>query len=287
MGALNLITPEKTRRAAALVKEGVRVSCSRPINTDSGPEVYMPAQRFMWESGEGWDKTDKRSEFRVQAALEYIGMVYHGFHITHIDTTSHFFFKGQMYNGHPMHLVSTNKGATVCSVDAARNGIVTRGVLVDVPMLRGVKWLDRDEGVMPGDILAAEKECGFKVEPGDVLLVRTGQLHSTLTEGPVDPRVSGSTACQAACLPLFHERDIAMLGSDTPNDMVPSGYKIATNPVHQVGIVAMGIWMLDNANLEDLAQACRKRNRWEFMLTMGPLRVIGGTGSPVNPIAIF
>lgn len=120
-----------------------------------------------------------------------------------------------------------------------------------------------------------------------MLLVRTGQLHRRNVQGPVNPTVEGATACQADCLPLFHERRIAMMGSDTGNDVVPSGYSEVGSPIHQVGIVAMGLWILDNANLEELAQACRVRNRWEFMLSIGPLRIFNGTGSPVNPLAIF
>ena len=120
-----------------------------------------------------------------------------------------------------------------------------------------------------------------------MLFVRTGHLRRRNVEGPVNPRTEGSTACQAGCLPLFHQRGIAMIGSDTGNDVSPTGYPSMTNPIHQVGIVAMGLWILDNANLEELAEACRQRNRWEFMLSIGPLRLHNTTGSPVNPIAIF
>jgi kynurenine formamidase len=171
-------------------------------------------------------------------------------------------------------------------VVAAKKGFMTRGVLVDVPLVRNIDWVERGEGVMPEDILAAEERCGFKVEEGDILLVRTGQLRRRSVEGPVD-RSAGSTACQAACLPLFHQRGIAVMGSDTGNDVSPAQYSRVMQPIHQVGITAMGLWILDNANLEDLAEACRQRNRWEFMVSIGPLRLHNTTGSPVNPIAVF
>ena len=164
---------------------------------------------------------------------------------------------------------------------------MTRGVLVDVPMVRGVDWVDRGEGVMPEDIMAAENRCGFRVEEGDVLLIRTGQLYRRGVEGPVDTREVGSTACQAACLPLFQDRGIAMIGTDTGNDVGPSPYPAVPMPIHQIGIPALGLWILDNANLEELAQVCKERNRWKFMLSIGPLRISNGTGSPVNPLAIF
>ena len=153
-------------------------------------------------------------------------------------------------------------------------------------MIRGTDWVERGEGVMIDDILAAEERCGFKVEEGDVLLIRTGQLHRRNVEGPVD-RSAGSTACQASVLPLFYERGIAMMGSDTGNDVNPPQYEKVPSPIHQVSITAMGIWILDNADLEGVAEACKQRNRWEFMITIGPLRLHNTTGSPVNPIAIF
>ena len=287
LGTLNFLTPEKTRRATSLVREGVTVSCGRTISFDPAPDVTSTPLHYMLESGEGWATGDKVTSRTFQVSVDFFGLVFHGFTITHIDSLAHFFWEGNMYNGHPAHLVSTNLGATVESVEVAKDGIVTRGVLVDVPMIRGVDWLERGEGVMPEDILAAEERCGFKVEEGDVLLVRTGQLHRRNVEGPVDPRIEGSTACHAACLPLFHERSIAMMGSDTGNDVIPSGYDSLTNPIHQVGMVAMGLWILDNPDLEELAQACGERERWEFLLSIGPLRISGGTGSPVNPLAVF
>ena len=285
-GALNLITPEKVKRAIATVQEGTRVSLSRTIHFEATLDAPNPPVHFMVESGEGWASGDKVSARSNAAATDYFGMIFHGYTITHIDSLAHFFWDGKTFNGRPAHYVSTSMGATVGSVEEARDGIITRGVLVDVPMVRNIDWVERGEGVMPDDILAAEERCGFKVEEGDVLLIRTGQLHRRNVEGPVD-RSAGSTACQAACLPLFHERDIAMLGSDTGNDVNPPQYSRGASPIHQVSIVAMGVWILDNANLEDLAEACRQRNRWEFMLSIGPLALHNTTGSPVNPIAIF
>ena len=287
LGTLNLITPEKTRRAISLATEGSTISCARTILFQPTPDAPTPPLHFMVESGDGWATGDKTTNWAVQVSSDFFGMAFHGFTITHLDSLAHVFWEGKMYNGRPANLVSTSLGATVESVEVAGNGIVTRGVLVDVPMVRGVDWLERGEGVMPGDILAAEERCGFKVEEGDVLLVRTGQLHRRNVEGPVDIRVEGGTACQAACLPLFHERGIAVLGSDTGNDVIPSGYSALPSPIHQVGIVAMGLWILDNPDLEQLAQTCRERSRWEFLLSIGPLPLHNTTGSPVNPIAIF
>ena len=282
LGTLNFITPEKTRRAVGLVQEGTTLSCARTIRYDAAPDVPVPPMHYMIESGEGW-----ASGHNPRASSDFIGLAFHGHFITHMDSLAHFFWEGKLYNGRPAHMISTSQGATYESIELVKDGVVTRGVLVDVPMIRGVDWVERGEGVMPEDIEAAEARCGFRVEEGDVLLVRTGQLRRREVEGPVDPNVSGSTACQAACLPLFHQRGIAVIGSDTGNDVMPRSYERVPNPIHQVRIVAIGLWILDNANLEDLAEACRERNRWEFLININPLRLHNVTGSPVNPVVVF
>ncbi len=286
LGTLNLITPDKRKRATQLVQEGTTVSCARPITYDLAPDVSSPPLHYMIESGEGWASGDKVSARPTAVSIDFFGLVFHGGTITHMDSLAHFFWEGKMYNGRPAHLVSTSMGATVESIDVVKDSIVTRGVLVDVPMVRGIDWIERGEGAMPEDIEAAEERCGFRVEEGDVLLIRTGQLKRRNVEGPVGP-AAGSTACHAACLPLFHQRGIALIGSDTGNDINPRTYERVPSPIHQVSLVAMGLWILDNANLEDLAEACRERNRWEFLISISPLRMQNGTGSPVNPVAVF
>ncbi|PKB73724.1 MAG: hypothetical protein BZY75_00310 [SAR202 cluster bacterium Io17-Chloro-G7] len=286
LGAPNLITPAVTKRAIDLVEDGLRITMSRTVSFEPTLDAPAPPVHFMVESGEGWASGDKISSRAFPAATDYFGMIFHGYTVTHVDSLSHFFWEGKTYNGFPAHMVSTSMGATFGSVEEAKTGMIARGVLVDVPMIRGTDWVERGEGVMIDDILAAEERCGFKVGEGDILLVRTGQLHRRNIEGPVD-RAAGSTACQASCLPLFYERGISMLGSDTGNDVNPPQYEKVPSPIHQVSITAMGIWILDNANLEEVAEECKKRNRWEFMVSIGPLRLHNTTGSPVNPIAVF
>jgi kynurenine formamidase len=160
-------------------------------------------------------------------------------------------------------------------------------VLVDAEMLRGVEVIPRGDGVGLDDVERAEAQCGFSVAQGDVLLLRTGQLGHRERTGPVDPYVAGSSGPLPELLPLVHERGVAVLGSDTGNDVMPTTYARFSNPIHQIGIVGMGLWILDNAWLDDLARACQQRQRWEFLLTINPLRLTNATGSPVNPIAIF
>jgi kynurenine formamidase len=286
LGTLNFITPDKRKRAAALVQEGVSVSCSRPISTEITADTGFQPMRFMVDSGEGRDTASRERILERRGAAEFIGMVFHGYTITHIDTPAHYFWDGRMYNGRSCNLITSREGAQVEAVDLLRDGVVSRGVLLDVAALRG-RWLGSGEGVMPEDLDAAEKAQGVRVEPGDILLIRTGYYARRLKEGPTHPLKEGSPAAHVACAPWFRERGVAMLGTDTHNDVSPPPYPRIGNALHVVSLVTMGMWLIDNGNLEELAQACASRRRWEFLLTIAPLRFAGATGSPVNPIALF
>jgi len=287
LGTINLITPEKRKRAAALVRDGVPVSCARPIATNavSADTTFQPL-RFMVDSGEGRDHDSPARLLERRGASEFIGMVFHGYTITHVDTPAHYFWQGKIYNGRSANLITSREGAQVESVDLLCDGVVSRGVLLDVAALKR-RWLGSGEGVLPEDLEAAERAQQVRVEAGDILLIRTGYYARRLADGPRHPLKDGSPAAHVACMPWLRERDVAMLGTDTHNDVSPATHPGLGNVVHIVGLVGMGLWLIDNANLEDLAQACVARRRWEFMLTIAPLRLQGVTGSPVNPIALF
>ena len=286
LGCLNLITPEKRLQAAALVQDGIPVSCARPISSDMNADVTFQVQRFMVDSGEGRNEDSVERQFARRGAAEFIGMVFHGQSITHIDAMSHYSWKGQLYNGKPSNMITSRQGAQTHSIEAAYSGIVTKGVLLDLAKLRGVDFLDPNEPVMPVDLLEAEEAQGVKIEEGDVLLVRTGNYKMRLASPPAKAG-EPMTACQVACTPLFKERGVAMLGTDTSNDFRPSHYSTIGSPLHTMCLVTLGLWLIDNANLEELAEACAQRNRYEFMLTLAPLRLRNVTGSPVSPIALF
>jgi len=286
LGTMNLITPAKRKRAAALVQDGVPVSCARPIVTNEiSADTTIQPVRFMVDSGEGRDHDSSERILQRRGAAEFIGMVFHGYSITHIDTPAHYFWQGKMYNGRSANLITSREGAQVESVDLLRDGVVSRGVLLDVAALRG-RWLEAGEGVMPEDLEAAEQAQGVRVEAGDILLIRTGYYARRVRE-PRNPGKDGSPAAHVASMPWFRARDIAMLGTDTHNDVSPLTHPGLGNVVHIVGLVGMGLWLIDNGNLEELAQACAARRRWEFLLTVAPLRLQHTTGSPVNPIALF
>ena len=282
LGTLNHVSHEKTRQAVNLVQDGVTVQCARPILFDDGKDSSRPPQHFMISSGEPYRPGDGGPDRQV--AIDYFGLVFHGHSVSHLDSPAHFFWDGMMYNGHLSTEVTAQSGALKGSVDVARGGIVSRGVLVDVPSLRGVDWIEPGDGVGLDDIAKAEEQCGFRVEGGDVLLLRTGQYRHWLERGAA---TSGSTGPKPEILPFLRERDVAVLGSDTGNDVNPSGYERFTNPVHQVGIVSLGLWIFDNANLEELATKCHERRRWEFLINILPLRLTNTTGSPATPVAVF
>ncbi|MCC6176608.1 MAG: cyclase family protein [Chloroflexi bacterium] len=283
-GTLNLLSPEKALRALALTREGTTVSCARIINYQPAldsprpPQYYVVSSGDQYRPGEGPDR---------QVAMDFFGLIFHGHTITHIDSLAHFFWDGMMYNGVPSAKMSVRDGALSHHVDVAKSGIITRGLLVDAARQRGVEKIERGDGVGLDDVEGFERETGLRVEEGDVLLLRTGQLGHRERTGPVDPATAGSAGPLPELLPLLRERGVAVLGSDTGNDVQPSGYARFSDPVHQIGIVALGLWILDNAWLDDLAEACAARGRYEFALSILPLRIPNATGSPVNPVAIF
>jgi kynurenine formamidase len=290
-GTLNLITPAKMRAAAALVSEGKRLSCAAGIE----PGYPRPVQRMMLSTGQGLadpdrvilPKTALRGDGgRYNAASDCLSMFYHGVTVTHIDALSHMFWDGRMYNDRPAELVTASLGATRNDVAAAATGVFTRGVLLDIARVRETPWLEAGEGVYPDDLEAAEDAAGVRAEAGDALLVRTGYGRRKRERGQINSlEHEGQPGLHAACLPWLHERGVALIACDTAADVVPSGYDVVPLPIHIVAIVAMGLWLVDNCDFEELASECSRLRRWEVLFTLDPLPISGGTGSPVNPIA--
>lgn len=282
-GTLNLITPEKVRQAAALVREGVSVSCARPITYDLGPGSSLVIH-YMTGTGEGLVPGTPNV---AGGSGDFFGIAPHGYTITHMDALSHMFWEGYMYNGKPANLITARAGAVVGSIETpAERGVVSRGVLLDIARLKGVKWLENGTPVLPEDLEAAEKAQGVRVEEGDILFVRTGHYRHRKEEGAEAVPAAHRPGLHVACMPWLHERGVAVIGGEGP-EVTPSGYPLNTLPVHHVGIVAMGLYLIDAANFDELAEACEARNRWEYMMTIAPLKFTAGTGCPVNPIAVF
>jgi kynurenine formamidase len=288
LGTLNLVTPAKRKAAAALVQEGITVSCAWDIETTPQPDHAMGTpQRFMVASGDGVNDPERPAAGRLAGALEFIGMVYHGYALTHVDGLCHIFWDGKLYNGQSANRVTTGAGATHHAITVLRDGVMTRGVLLDIAASKNVPWLEPGYGVGPDDLEAAERRQGLKVEEGDVVLLRTGYGRKKREQGRDPLPTVPFAGWHAAALPWLRERGVAMIGCDTAQDMHPAPYPAVPLPVHAVGIVAMGLWLIDNCNLEELGATCERLKRWSFQFVLAPLRMTGGTGSPANPIAVF
>ena len=277
-GALNLITAEKRAAAAKLVTEGVTVSAANPIPVTPGPNNFRPAVRAVLGGGDvAPDGMASASDLTIIAP--------HGFAVSHLDALCHVFWNKQMYNGYPAGAMASN-GADKNAIDVAKEGIVSRGVLLDIPRLHGRDYLAAGEAIMTDDLEAAEQRQGLRVESGDILLVRTGRHLRERTEGE-HMLMQGGAGLHISTMPWIRERGVAVLGCDGISDVMPSGCEGNHLPVHVATLVAMGIHLLDNLALENLAAACAARNRWAFQLVVAPLIIERGTGSAVNPIAIF
>jgi kynurenine formamidase len=278
-GALNLITPERVREAAALVRAGRSVSLSLPWDKEVGPDNPSPAQHRM---------TGYPSTFRIGAisfALDFVGMEMHGDAHSHIDAICHALYRDRMYNGRGPETLS-ERGGSFGAQEITEHGIVGRGVMLDIPRLRGVKWIEPGEAIMAEELEAAERAQNVRLQSGDILLLRTGHHRKRLDEGAWDASVAKAGLYPTA-MALLHERGVAVLGADGDGDAVPSATENVPYPIHALGIAAMGMHFMDSLQFEELAPVCEQEQRWAFLLVIAPLRVVGATGSPVNPIAIF
>jgi kynurenine formamidase len=279
-GTLNHLTDERRAAAAALVRAGVSISLAHDLGVDGSPENPNPVHHHMLASG---DARDSNGIPGYEAARDYVGLDVHGLSTTHVDALSHMFVRGEMYGGRPASDVRSD-GARANTVLTMADGVVGRGVLLDVPRALGVDFFDSGEVVTLAELQAAEQATGVTVGPGDVLLVRWGREPRRRAKQGFD----GFSGLHPECLPWLHGREIAVLGSDGISDPMPFvGTPEWPFPVHQIGITGMGLVLIDNMALEALADRCAAEARWEFLFTMAPLRIPRGTGCPVNPVAVL
>lgn len=274
-GAINLITPAKRVEAAGLVRSGRVVSLSRPLPVDPSPQTSRPVGHYvktaMGEDGRG-------------SSLDYVSIFHHGVALTHMDALCHNWDQDGMWDGRDPAQEITFDGAKYGSIDEWSDGILTRGVLLDVPRHRGEPFVTVDAPVHGWELEDIAREMGTEVRPGDALIVYCGREAYSASnadafiEGSVFPGLHGS------CLPFIRDCDAAVLGWDMLDASADASG--VANPVHGV-LYAYGVAILDNALLEPLAEACAEEGRYEFLLTVNPLVIKGGTGSAVNPIAVF
>jgi kynurenine formamidase len=274
LGTLNYITNSKRVEAAQLVRDGRALSIGKDLDTVWSLRNTTPVvHRMLYLQHES-----------PTSSLDSFDIASHGFSTTHLDALGHVYFEGKIYNGRKAADVVTREGLTSAAIHAYKEGIMTRGVLLDIAAARGVEWLKPDEGVWPEDLDRAEELAGVAVSSGDAIFVRVGLSAREAVEGNEDP--AQRAGLMAECLPWLHEREVAVFSGDCI-ERLPQPYSRIHMPLHMVGLVAMGLAILDATELEELRSVCRELNRYEFMVTCAPLRLRGGTGSPVNPICVF
>ncbi len=270
LGSVNLITAAKRKQALTLVRDGTTVSLAHQLLTERAEDNANPFEHTML-----------RGNFMDRYAVSY-----HGYAHSHIDALCHILYKDQTYNGYARADVNTDSGCAKLGIENLKAGIVTRGVLFDIPRLKGVDYLEPGTAIYAEDLEAWEKKAGVKVSSGDVLLLRTGRWARRSALGPWNVG-RNAAGLHASVAPWVKARGVAIVGSDAAEDVTPSMVEGLALPVHTLFITAMGINLLDNQDLEALGDTAARLKRWEFMITIAPLWVAGGTGSPANVLAGF
>lgn len=286
LGTINLITPQKRLEAARLVREGISVSLAHTLDKEVAADNPTPfKQEFIMRDGR-----------MGSAAMDVISSTYHATTTTHLDALCHYQFEGRMYNGYSFEANYTatptregfGEGPGCIRNDVLRfkDGIVTRGILIDLPLMKGVKWIEPGTPVTIEDLEAWERYAGIRIGSGDALFLRTGRFARREELGPW-PAARETAGFHVSVMPWMKARDVALLSSDAVQDVQPSNIEGFPRPIHTISINTLGMPLIDVADLEAAAGIAARLRRWEFMLTVSALPAPGGSGSPVNPIAIF
>jgi len=282
LGTLNFITPAVRKSAALEVKEGYSVSLSRSLEVVADIENASPFKLTMTAVG---TPVATGGELQHGYGADRFEIEYHGLVHSHIDALSHIFYKGRMYNDHSQERV-TPAGSEVLSVINYKNGILTRGVLVDFPRVLGREYLEDTHIIGPADLERWEAVSGIRIEPGDAVIVRTGRWVKRDQEGLWN-LMEGTAGLHPSVAFWLHERQVSLIGSDSVADFLPSMVEGSFFPLHELVIAGMGMPILDALDLEAVSETAARLGRSRFMLSLAPLAADGATGSPVNPIATW
>lgn len=271
-GTLNFITEEATLRAAGLIRSGRVIAASHEFIMEATPAKPRPGYYRMLFRENG------------TSACDAIMMECHGYEITHIDALAHVSMDGATYNDRPFGEVITRDGLAFGSVLPLADGIVTRGVLLDIPRSQDREYLERGEEVSVEDLERAEAKAGLTVGRGDALIVRTGLAARERVTGAMSAAERAGVGKD--CIEWMYRREIATFGGDC-FEKLPSGEEGYSHPLHSVGIARMGLVLIDHIAVEELSEVCVQEDRWEFFFSVAPLRIPKATGSAVNPLCIF
>jgi kynurenine formamidase len=278
LGTLNLVTPAKRQQAMALAKTGTVVSLERRVVLTPKPEESKRDGKphgisFYEIRFKTFPADDPRGNPGFSSDIQEFHV--HG-GMTHLDALCHDSDNGMLYNGYPLNAtVSEEKGCTKLGLDNLKEGIVTRGILVDLTRLKSGSPRPPGSRAYPEDIEAWEKQTGLEVSPGDALFV-----YSPGARAGAGTAASPSGGFDVSVAPWLKTRGVAVTSGIRP---IPDD----RHADHRLPLVALGVYLLDGVVLDQLAETAARLNRWEFMLVVAPLQVPGSTGSPVNPLAMF
>lgn len=284
LGTLNHITPERLVTAARAVRTGKLFDlglnvASAGIQPASGSRVN-PVHLMNITSLDLRGRDDN-----AVVADDYIFMPLQS--VSQWDGLAHFGYDSMFYNGVPAETVTTMNGSTVLSIhQIAAKGVAGRGVLLDVAALKGLDRLPRAYSITPDELDAAEARQGVKVGAGDIVLVRTGWIRHFTVDGSTAAYWDGAAGLGLACAEWLHARDVAAVCSDNWGVESKDPTRNDGLPLHAVLIRDMGMTLGEILDLEALAEDCAADGVWDFFFTAPPLKVVGGVGTPITPLAL-
>ncbi len=288
-GALNFITPERVRAACALPRRGQVISCALPFDAN-GPQTgrgarHNPIHVMLADGGDAVSGAQNHLPGGFRYADDAVTMPLQCG--TQWDALSHVFYDGRMYNDRDIRLV-TSRGALANSIDKIADGVVGRGVLLDLARHRRARWLEDGTPILPAELDACAEQQGVLVEPGDVVLVRTGQLSRCRETGSWEGYAGGpAPGLSVHCARWLFEREVAAVASDTfALEVSPSEVPDCIYPLHMISLRNTGVLFGEIFDLDPLAEACAADGAWVFLFVAPPLPITGAVGSPINPLAI-
>jgi hypothetical protein len=285
-GSLNYVTPQKTRDAVRLVKDGIYVSLARFGSLEKAVDNFNFGETKHWMAN-----VDPQTG-QVRGALDGITFGIHDGTNSHLDALCHYALpregKAIVFNGHPQNL--DVNGCKQSAIGRMGPGIVTRAILVDMPLLKGVEYLEPGTPILVSDLEAWEKFANVKIGRGDAVFVRVGRWARRAKLGPWNA-AREAAGLHGTVMPWLKQREISLLGSDAVNDVQPSGVtgqgEAANRPVHTLAIAVLGVPLVDNGYFDDAAREGASRRRWEFLTTVQFTRIPGGTATTFNALGIF
>ncbi|MFG1605054.1 cyclase family protein [Actinoplanes sp. NPDC049265] len=273
LGAVNLITAEARARGVAEARTGKTVSLAREsaiasLNAGPASPVELPTaavHTVMMFTGSP-----------APAMAEYLMMPSHHRLITHLDAMGHFIVDGQVYPGVPQAESSGPAGVTHGAADVYGNGILTRGILLD--LAPGGRLPD-GHPVTAADLTAAARHANVEPRPGDAIVVRGGWDHAADLH-------RGLPGMTAGAVRWMHEQGVSVYAGDIGDAMPPLADEVP-GALHRLGLGRLAIPLIDGADAEALAGVCAELGRHTFMLVVAIPRILGTSGLPVNPLAVF